>query len=200
MTLPTTASRLPVVEVPVADVHGRQLRLVLGCTPSVAVATRSWSLPDGSTVVAEVLAASHRVTVTGPATDVGLVETVACDLGGPAPVDAYRLPRHHRCASHGRTFEFTSDLVCGAAEVAALARRLHARHDDPDTLSVRFPGHADALTAIEISRPRSTPGATPDITPDIGWSTWHLYPGAEPHAVLTTTVVGAITPDASIRR
>lgn len=192
MTLPTTTGLAPALDLPVVDVQGHQLRLVLGRTPATVVAEQSWILADGTALTAEVLAASHRVSIVGPGVEV--VETVACDVGGPAPVDARRLPGRHRCTAQGRTLSFTSRFVRGADAVDALARRLHARSGRADTLSVNFPGHPDALTAIEITA-TSAPGS-------VGWSTWHLYPGVDPHAVLTVTVVEASpSPDpAPIRR
>lgn len=155
-----------------ADVSADGLSLRFEGTPGLdVVATMSGTVAGGSlAVVAEVLAASHRVHVFD---DDGLVATeqVACVTGA-----GERLPA---AASHDvadRRLDFTSERpdLDGAA-IAALATELRAGARSDDALVVSFPGHRDALTSVRLLAD--------------GWETWHLYPGEGAHAVRTRTVV-----------
>lgn len=148
------------------------LTLRFASTPGLdVVATLSGVLPAAhATVVAEVLAASHRVHVSDPD---GLVATeqVACvgDPGSPVPARADHAAGHRR-------LEFSSDRpVLDAAALADLAAEMRSSAGDDATLVVSFPGHPDALTSVRLLAD--------------GWETWHLYPGDRPHAVRTRTSV-----------
>lgn len=150
------------------------LSLRFASTPGLdVVGTISGYVRSGSlTVVVEVLAASHRVHVFDPDRLVA-TEQVACiaDDAGERLPDA----TSHHVGDH--TLDFTSERppLDGPA-LAGLATQLRAGATDDDAIVVSFPGHLDALTSVRLLAD--------------GWETWHLYPGARPHAVRTRTSVG----------
>ena len=155
-----------------ADVSADGLSLRFTGTPGLdVVATMSGSVSGGTlSVVAEVLAASHRVHVFD---DDGLLATeqVACVAGA-----GEGLPGSARHDVGRRHLEFTSERPdLDGSSLAALAAELRAGAGSDDALVVSFPGHRDALTSVRL-------------LPD-GWETWHLYPGEAAHAVRTRTVV-----------
>lgn len=157
----------------IADESADGLTLRFAGTPGLrVVGTLAGTLRGvGVAVVVEVLAASHRVHVLG---DDGVVATeqVACvgdDPPVPLPAAATHLVRGHR-------LDFTSDRPdLDAARLADVAATLRTSAEDRDALVVSFPGHPDALTSVRLLAD--------------GWETWHLYPGARPHAVRTRTTV-----------
>lgn len=175
------------VDVPPADVIGDALRLHLGPNALPAVAAVRVPVGHGCTVVLEVLAASHRVSLHRHGRPV-LVETVACATGSPLdpePVLASVLPAHHAATVEGGTYRFASARFEGIAAVdrhATVVRTLGGR---ADALTVEFPGHPDALTGLAVE-PAPSVAASP-VT--VSWSTWHLYPGTAPHVVTTTSSV-----------
>lgn len=147
------------IDVPFADVRGDALRWALDLPPAEALAVRELSLRDGRSIALQVLGASHQVLVRR-GDDVLLSETVACDLGGAAPLPS----RTRRGGYHfgSRVARYGAEPF--AAEVEALVARLG---DDPDALVGRFPGTPYAVTAIAVR------------TRDSGrleWHTWHAYP------------------------
>lgn len=174
---PVPGGLVVLADVPVVDVAGDALRLVLGRTEAPAVASRTWSRGPW-TIVAEVLAASHRMTACAPGREA--IETVACDVGSVDPVDASSLPRRHVHRAPTHTATFSSEQVSGHHAVRALAARLRADAGRDDHLVVSFPGHPDALTAVHLEAPTSS---------SLAWRTWHLYPGRSAHAVVTTTTL-----------
>lgn len=148
------------------------LTLRFESTPGLdVVASLSGVLPAAHiTVVAEVLAASHRVHVFDHD---GLVvtEQVACVGGAGSP-----LPARADHAGGRRRLEFSSARpVLDAVALAGLAADMRSSAGDDGTLVVSFPGHPDALTSVRLLAD--------------GWETWHLYPGDRPHAVRTRTSV-----------
>ncbi len=157
-----------------ADVSADGLSLRFEGTPGLDVVA-TLAAPLGATaltVVVEVLAASHRVHVYG---DDGLLATeqVACVSGGAV---GERLPAAADHVVGAHRLDFASERPdLDAASLADLASALRALATDDDALVVSFPGHPDALTSVRL-----LPG---------GWETWHLYPGAQPHAVRTRTAV-----------
>ncbi len=162
------------------DTDGRLLRLHCSPTRHLAVATATISVGAAS-VQLDVLAASHRVRVT-PAghgaerASWRLDETVACGTAADAVV-AHELPAEHTWRSGPWHLTFRSSMSTGDASVTDNATRLLSQRDDPDHLVVRFPGHPHALTGLHVA------GTEHSLT----WHSWHLYPGEDPHAVLTTT-------------
>lgn len=174
------------VDVPPADVIGDALRLHLGPNALPAVALVRVPVAGIGVVVLEVLAASHRVTVVHHDRPV-LVETVACATGSaldPEPVDPSALPACHHDLLGTGSYRFTSDRLAGARAVAETARHLRTLSQRSDALTVGFPGHPDALTGLAVA---PAPAGT------VAWSTWHLYPGADPHVVATTSVLDVAT-------
>lgn len=148
------------------------LTLRFSATPGLEVVGTFTGEVAGLHVVAEVLAASHRVHVSDGDALVA-TEQVACvaGAGDPLPVRAAHETPGHRLA-------FDSERIDrDRAALADLAEALRAGGTGPDALVVSFPGHPDALTSVRI-----VPG---------GWETWHLYPGDHPHAVRTRTAVTA---------
>ncbi|HRA34715.1 MAG TPA: DUF2617 family protein [Acidimicrobiales bacterium] len=170
------------VDVPPADVIGDALRLHLGPNALPAVAAIRVPVGPHRVLVLEVLAASHRVTLLlhgRPA----LVETVACATGSPLdaePVDPYSLPTAHAVDLEPGGYRFTSERRDGHGAVTDAARHVRTLSGRGDALTVGFPGHPDALTGLAVA---SGPPAT------LAWSTWHLYPGATPHVVATTSII-----------
>lgn len=157
----------------IADVSADGLTLRFAGTPGLrVVGTLTGTLhAAGVAVVVEVLAASHRVHVLG---DDGVLATeqVACVGDGP-PV---ALPATATHGAGGHRLDFTSERPdLDADGLAGLATTLRTAGDDRDALVVSFPGHPDALTSVHLLAD--------------GWETWHLYPGARPHAVRTRTTV-----------
>lgn len=157
----------------IADVSADGLTLRFAGTPGLrVVGTLTGTLrTPGVAVVVEVLAASHRVHVLGE-DGVLATEQVACvgdEPQAPLPATATHVVDGHR-------LDFTSDRPeLDAADLADLAATLRTAADDRDALVVSFPGHRDALTSVHLLGD--------------GWETWHLYPGARPHAVRTRTTV-----------
>lgn len=170
--------------VPVVDTDGRQLRLCVTPTTHVAVASRDLRI-QGAVVSLEVLAASHRVRIVGDG-DWSLNETVACDLESYLTAD--RLPEERSWSTLNHTMRFHSALLAGSTAVEAAAAEL-ASLPVEKSLVVRFPGHLQALTAIQL-----LPSA--ESIDSIAWRTWHLYPGSDPHVVTTSTVATAKPPSA----
>ena len=166
-----------------ADVIGEALRLHLGPTAWPAVASRSFSVGPFE-VMLEVLAASHRVRVcrqvTGSTLDV-LTETVACGTAATPPVANDRLPSHHRADLRGATYQFSSATEFGDAAVGAATTAVRTIDCG---LQVGFPGHPDALTGISLHVAASSIGDEPTA---LSWTTWHVYPGARPHVVTTSS-------------
>lgn len=201
---------IPMVDVPARDVHGAQLRLQVGPEPTSApaVASHTVALPGhGGHLVLEVLSASHRVSVLDADGRCITSETVACAEGeagaGRAgePVPGEPLPGEHRwsfvtgagAVGHG---ELWSARHHGEDAVRAAQREiadvLAASHDH---VAVRFPGDDAALTVVSAA---PTPLASPSERikdPMTGqatttrWATWHLYPGVDPHVVMTRTTI-----------
>lgn len=171
---------LPVVPV---DVTGSALRLHLGATTWPSVASERFEQPDGIVLVFEVLAASHRVTLLddrGGSGEPLIVETVACGDSGSAPVRSDELPRGHSHEVGSGHYRFGSSTVHGTTAVADTAEIVRSRTGSIQPgLAVAFPGHPDALTALVIDHAPNQDG--------IGWSTWHIYPGDNPHVVTTTS-------------
>lgn len=157
----------------IADVSADGLTLRFAGTPGLrVVGTLTGTLrAAGVAVVVEVLAASHRVHVLG---DDGVLATeqVAC-VGDEPPAP---LPATATHVVDGHRLDFTSERPdLDADGLADLATALRTAGDDRDALVVSFPGHPDALTSVHLLAD--------------GWETWHLYPGARPHAVRTRTTV-----------
>lgn len=156
--------------VPTVDTSGRQLALSTEPTPHVAVASLLIEGPEFSARL-DVLAASHRVTVELP---VGTItETVACDVTGTGSLP---LPEVHAWVAAGERIGFQSSLRCGREALTRAAAAI-ARLDPARSIVVRFPGHEAALTAIELL----------EGPQEVAWRTWHLYPGDDPHVVITKT-------------
>lgn len=156
-----------------ADVSADGLSLRFAGTPGLdVVATMSGTVRGGElTIVAEVLAASHRVHVYD---DEGLlaIEQVAC----VADAAGEQLPASAAHAVGGHRLDFTCERpVLDDGAIADLASGLRGHSTGDDALVVSFPGHRDALTSVRL-------------LPD-GWETWHLYPGERPHGVRTRTTV-----------
>lgn len=177
-----------VLAVPPHDADGRLLRLLTTPTDHHPVAARD--LPLGPTVVRlEVLAASHRVRLGRPA-GWEATETVACH--DPAatrpPADAAPgLPDRHRWSAGRWELAFASTIDHSPDAVVRARRELAAL--DPDrSLTARFPGHPDALTALAVE----DRAGDADPGPSVAWRTWHLYPGPDAHVVVTSTTATAV--------
>ncbi|GAA2509729.1 DUF2617 family protein [Pilimelia columellifera] len=101
------------------------------------------------------LGASHQVALPD-----GRIETVACLPGRPS-----RLPE--RAEAPGYRFVARVRLLSAgelSVEVAQLRRTLVS---DPNALLGEFPGHPDAITAIQVEPLAGGP---------LRWRTWHAYP------------------------
>ena len=173
---------LQTVDIASVDVLGDALRLHLGPNLLPAVATSHIRLGPSITVVLEALAASHRVTVTYGGSE-AIVETGACRNGGD-PVSTLvspdRLPSSYRqTIAHG-TYCFAGRKITGQSELEDGARMLRAISGRPGSLVVGFPGHPDALTGLVLD--------TSDQH-SLAWSSWHLYPGVDPHMIVTTSAL-----------
>lgn len=156
------------------DLSADGLVLAFRSSPHLEVVATT-SAPLGGalgSVVVEVLAASHRVHLLDGTSTVA-TEQVAC-LGAPP---ASPMPTRATHEAGGRCLRFSASRPeLGAEALSRLASRLRTC-DDERTLVVSFPGHPDALTSVQVL--------------DDGWETWHLYPGAAPHALRTRTRVSA---------
>lgn len=167
-----------------ADVIGDALRLHLGRTVWPAVAHEVVPVPGVAQVMLEVLAASHRVTVLAPDGNPDhewLVETVACGTADAPPVSADHLPSSHESVGGHGTYRFRSRTDHGDDAVRRAATAVRAM---PRGLAVAFPGHPDALTGLAVSPVEAT---GPSGAGGVAWSTWHVYPGATPHVVTTSS-------------
>ena len=151
------------------------LALRFGGTPGLDVVGTLFGTLEalGLAVVVEVLAASHRVHLLD---DDGVVATEQVACVDPAP--GGRLPTTASHVGRGHRLEFSSEQPdLDDSTLAGLAADLRSDPDDDGSLVVSFPGHRDALTSVRVLAD--------------GWESWHLYPGARPHAVRTCTRVVA---------
>lgn len=152
------------------DVAAEALGLLLHAPAPAALAELGLDDGCGGTLVLGVLGASHVVTAASSGRT--FTEQVSCDAlaaGGRA------LPE--RAEAEGYVM---SSAVTAAPREAfdATAARLRARAErDGRMLCGAFPGGMGALTAL-----------TAAVLPGGGWTweTWHLYPGAEKGAIVTT--------------
>lgn len=178
--------------VPVADVSGAALRLFTQPPDHSAVLSRRVEVEDW-VVVLDVLAASHRITVLDAdprpvrSSRRALVsETVACMASGaapddPSPVASDALPAEHQWSASGLTMRFTARTIVGDAAVEAAADELDALDPESTSLVARFPGHPLARTALAVGVERV------NGEPQLTWNSWHLYPGIDPHVVMSQT-------------
>ncbi len=179
-TLDTAPLHTALLDVEPLDTDGRLLRLHCHQTGHRAVARSTLSF-GAVTVELDVLAASHRVTVR-PTHDRSsnaewqIDETVACATNAAA-VESGALPPVYTWRTGPWHLAFESTLERGSEMVETSAADLAARHGEPNHLIVAFPGHHHALTGLQVA-------GSPD---SLTWRTWHLYPGDDPHVVLTTT-------------
>lgn len=157
---------------PTPDLSADGLVLAFRSSPHLeVVGTMSAQLAGGrGSVVVEVLAASHRVHLLEGA-DTVATEQVACL--GASPASPLPARATHEAGRHRLRFT-ASRPELGAEGLTRLASRLRTADGDR-ALVVSFPGHPDALTSVQVL--------------DDGWETWHLYPGAAPHALRTRTRV-----------
>ena len=155
------------------DVSADGLALRFHGTPGLDVVGTLFGTLDafGLAVVVEVLAASHRVHLLD---DDGVLATEQVACVTPVPDEPLPARADHEVRGHRLEFHAEHPDV-DAAALAAIAAGLRSGADDGGALVVSFPGHRDALTSVRV-------GAD-------GWETWHLYPGARPHAVRTRTQV-----------
>lgn len=165
-----------------ADVIGDSLRLHLGPTEWPAVATRTITV-GAFLVRLEVLAASHRVQVLTLDHRPVVTETVACGSATAPPVDEHRLPTAHHEQLGGATYRFGSTSETGREAVHHAAQTVRRVERG---LQVAFPGHPDALTGICLhpAHPLIRRSQT-----SLGWTTFHVYPGATPHVVTTSSTL-----------
>ncbi|MEZ5375758.1 MAG: DUF2617 family protein [Acidimicrobiales bacterium] len=172
------------IDVESVDTDGRALRLHTGPTPHHAVRTLAVDLGPWR-VDLDILSASHRVTVRAGdgATELLVRETVACGASDDA-VDADTLPGTYGWSVNEWEVQFTSKTVVGDDAVRMAASQLEHLHDVPTAIVGRFPGDDLALTAL-VADLQMLPisGAA-----QLAWHSWHLYPGVDPHAVITHTV------------
>lgn len=147
------------IDVPFADVRGAELRWALDLPARAPLAARDVVLPRGGLVRLQVLGASHQVLVRR-GDDVLLSETVACGLGGAAPLPS----RTRRGGYHFGSQVRQLDEADFRAEVDTLVARLDGAED---AIVAGFPGTPYAVTALAV-RPRT--GNRLD------WETWHAYP------------------------
>jgi hypothetical protein len=110
-----------------------------------------------------------------------LTETVACGTDGTTPVEASTLPSVHEVDLDGGRYRFESTTLHGSGPVESAARSVR---EVAQGLTVAFPGHPDALTGIRLDHRGAH--ARADATA-ISWTTWHVYPGALPHVVTTSS-------------
>ncbi len=92
-----------------------------------------------------------------------------------------QLPADHRWATPaGASGWFRSRIQSGSVAIDEALAQLRTRDPALPGLDVQFPGHGEAITSLVLT----------DATAEhLAWSTWHLYPGADPHVVMTTTEV-----------
>lgn len=178
--------------VPVADVSGAALRLFTTPPDHPAVRSRTVELGDW-VVVLDVLAASHRVTVLEGHSQPPLVpeagvvsETVACLAGdgaacAPAPVSAKELPDRYQWSVGVWAMDFTARTIRGSQAVDDAADELEQLAGATTSLVAKFPGHRHAWTGLTVDLHRVDDG------PTLTWHAWHLYPGEDPHVVISRT-------------
>lgn len=152
------------------DVTAEALGLLLDAPAPATLAELRLEDGDGGTLVLGLLGASHVVTARRPGHL--LTEQVSCDAlaGGGRP-----LPPEHAAA--GYTMASTTQLL-PTDRLHALAAQLRQRSEDSQQwVCGSFPGDDAAVTAL-----------TGDVLPAGGWTwqTWHLYPGSDRGAVVTT--------------
>lgn len=170
-----------IVGVPIVDTSGRRLRLITSPTAHEAVASTQVSTGAG-VLHLDALAASHRVRLlpfdAGAGAAAIVEETVACELD--TAVEPF-LPTAHSWRTDTAIVTFASTLREGSDAVDDAAAAISAL-DPSRSLVARFPGHALAYTAIEVVAAGTSPS----------WRSWHLYPGADPHVVFTTSEVALV--------
>ena len=180
---------VPELAVAACDTDGRLLRLRTDRTDHAPVA-KSLLAQGPLALTLEVLAASHRVRLTDGATGhVLLTETVACAEPGEATAVG-TLPTDHAWADGSWLASFHSAIAFGANAVEAAAADVAVLAGTSHALVGRFPGHPLALTALEAQFRPTIDGSdeTDDPFPTVlGWRSWHLYPGSDPHVVTTVT-------------
>lgn len=177
------ALEIPVLEIAPLDTDGRLLRLHCESTTHSAVATETVRLGE-DLLRLDILSASHRVSIASrtspssvaPAWDVH--ETVAC--GSIGAEQCTSLPDHLQWSSGPWNLLFASSLSVGVESIDAADCDIGSAVERPGCVSIarRFPGHSLAVTALVASAP------APD---QLIWTSWHLYPGPDPHVVTTHT-------------
>jgi Protein of unknown function DUF2617 len=131
------------------------------------------------TIFVHVLGGSHRVEFTRG--DTRIIEEVACETGAEIGDSIATLPR----LWSSDNYEFRSAVrILSDDEIAEVANQLRATlSTNANAIVAQFPGHPDALTAVEILYRDDT------VT---GWNTWHLYPNAR-EVVETTSLISSLT-------
>lgn len=157
---------LVAAEVESVDVGPDGLRVALGGPRLEAVATHRPG-GGGGHVEFRILSASHQVVVEIPGAP-RHVETVACGLTGGRPL------RHGTTHASGPWTMVAAverlDATAFAAHVEGWRRR---GRWDTGTIVVRFPTHADALTALAAE--------------DDGWTGVHTYPDGPAGGTIVVT-------------
>ncbi|GGJ96149.1 hypothetical protein GCM10010123_27650 [Pilimelia anulata] len=125
----------------------------------------SLALPDPG-VSLHLLGASHQVVLDDR------IETVACLPDGPA-----HLPERAEVDGLRFAAEVRRPGAAALSAEVAIVRRMVAA--DPYGLVGAFPGHPDAITALQVTRRAGR----------VGWRTWHAYPQTG-ELVLTRTEIG----------
>ena len=161
------------LSVPYADVSAADLSWALSGAGAIPALASVDVVLGSASVRLSVLGASHEVVATiGPAT---CTEVVACGVGGPLPPSATRRlgPLRYRMASEV--------LRLDAGELARRTAGLrHRLAGDERALVGAFPGHAEAVTALETGGDER----------GVEWRTWHAYP-ATGELVITATRLSA---------
>jgi Protein of unknown function DUF2617 len=158
------------LEVEPRDIAADALGLLLHAPPPAALAEISFHDGRGGSLSLGVLGASHVVTATVPGHY--LTEQISCDA---LEAGGQQLPSHTQLGGY-QLITTTRQMPRG--ELEQTAARLRGLAEDSDAwLCGTFPGAASAMTAMTAS---ALPGG------GWCWVSWHLYPGEQASAIVTT--------------
>jgi hypothetical protein len=134
------------------------------------------------TILVHVLGGSHRVEFTRDQTTI--IEEVACETSSERGTSIVPLP-----ASWTKDkYQFKSIVrILSPQKLSDVASHLRATlTNDVNAIVAQFPGHPDALTAVQIRCVEKRV---------VGWYTWHLYPNAHEVVETSSTITSEIRPE-----